>query len=76
MDRKLTPQQELSAAKARVRAHASGLDLSIAVNRRLAGSLFRARNGPRSVIGALSSVVLPLVGLVGLLGRGVLARRR
>ena len=76
MDRQLTPQQELSAAKASVRAHASGLDLALEVNRRLAASLFRTRLGPRRVLRAVSTSVVPLIGLVGLIGVRVHARRR
>ena len=79
MDRKLTPQQELNAAKARLRAHASGLDLAVQVNRRLALSLLKPRTRPSRFVGAASSVVALLLGatkLIGTRGRRRLRRKR
>lgn len=54
MDRKLTPQQELAAAKARARAHASRLDLAVHANWRLTTSLLTGRVTPSTVGAALA----------------------
>lgn len=77
MDRKLTPQQELAAAKARVRARAGGLDLAIQVNKRLALSLLRTRTSPSRVVGVASTTIAVLLGLSRLIGaRGHTRRQR
>lgn len=76
MDSELTPQQELAAAKARLRAMAGRVDASVATGRRLGTLLLLARRTPLLKYGAIAAVLLGYLGAGQLKGaRGHLTRR-
>ncbi len=64
MDRKLTPQQELTATKKRLRTYASRVDGSLARGRRVGSLVLQARRTGLLKYGVIAAALLGLLGAV------------